>query len=506
MRLLELHRPLPSISTSRTKYTEGKLAQIIRLLRSPGPWLDPDTTYIRLLQSCATLKALPEGKQVHSHLLIHGFKPNSHTWFTLISMYANCGSFPEALYVQQSMPQRTRDSWAALIAAYTHQGHNEEALQLFCEMVQENISANEAMVVFALNACKNLVAPGDGMRIHDYIIENGLEASLMVQNSLLTMYCKCYGLQQAEQVFKGMGERNVESWTAILAGYADHGLNDEAIRLFQRMLEAGMKPNKVTLVNVLKACTNMGVSDIGRDIHRHIKASGLGSDTLLNNLLISMYTKCGSIKAARHVFDQMPRKDIISWNAMIGGYNHHGLDKDAFKIFKRLKREVIKPDIVTVSRIITSCINLKDPDWSREIHHYIMKNGYKSNIAVLNNVLDMYINCAAIEVARQVFDSLPKRDVTTFNAMIRVYVQLEHCQEALKLFKLMQECRIQPDEVTFANLLNACAFLHALEQGKEIHDKIIRSQYESHNLVSNALIDMYVKCGSVECAFTKSPE
>lgn len=462
MRLLELQ---PTSNLRRRTYTDARLFQIVCFLRSPEPWADQENTYIRLLQSCATLKALKEGKQVHSHMVKHGLKPNGHTWSLLIAMYANCGCFLEAQHALRSMTYKTVDAWTSLIAAYTCQGHHDQALHMFYNMVQERISVNEATILCALDACADLVALNDGLQIHDYIVTNGHGTSLMVQNSIVKMYCKCHGLELAEKVFAGMEQRNGTSWTALIVGYVDHKLDDRAIITYQRMLEERFIPNKAAFVHTLKACANLGILDLGKDIHQHIRSTGLGSDALLNNMLIIMYSRCGSIQEARKVFNRMSRKDITSWNAMLGAYTRHSLYKHALKMFDRLKRDVIKPDKVTITIMLDVCTNLPDLGRGKEVHHYFIRKNVKANVSLLNSVLVMYIKCGAIEEARQFFDGLRRKDITIFNTMIAGYVQFERGEEARELFQLMRERGVRADKSTFESLHDVCNSI-SLERGE----------------------------------------
>ena len=505
MRLLELSSSSPHLHPSlrkrRRQYTEDRLSFIIRTLRSTETWEDPDNTYIRLLQSCCMMNALPEGKQVHIHMLKHGFKLNNHSWFTLISMYAKCGSFLEARYSLNSMPHKTIDSCSVLMGAYTHHNQHEDALVLFSEMLDSTLKLDLAGFVYALNACGGLVALDYGKEIHFCVVEHGHESQLLVQNAMVKMYCKCHDLVDAKSVFACMKERNLVSWTSILSGYSSHGWNEDALTLFQDMLDANIKPDNVALVCVLRVCANMGSLKLGKHIHEYIKRSIFSSDVLLNNVAIAMYAKCGSVKEARRVFDQMQRRDEISWNEIISAYLQHGHHENAFEIVEKMIQEIIKPDIACITMMINTCINLKDFDKCKRVHTFIMKSSFKTNTAVLNNILDMYIKCGAIEEARFVFDQQRKRDVATWKIMILGYVDCECDKEALGLFQLMQEEGIKPNSLTVTGLLNACARLSSLNEGKFIHKFCIINSHESDDYVCSAIVDMYAKCGSIEDAF-----
>ncbi|KAH7435754.1 hypothetical protein KP509_06G078300 [Ceratopteris richardii] len=385
----------------------------------------------------------------------HGLEPNRYIWFLLISMYANCGSFLEAHYALKSMPSKTSDAWTPLIASYNQKKLYDEALNTFYMMIHDLIIAEEGVIVHVLNASGNLDDLKVGMLIHHYAISYGHELTLSVQNSLLEMYCKCHCMQFAERIFTGMVKRNEASWTLIIMGYVDHGLNRPAMFLFEQMLQSRVAPSKLTFVSLLRSCAHLGVLEIGRRIHRHIKSVGFGSDILLNSILITMYARCGDVKEARTVFDRLPRKDITSWNAILGAYVHNSLIKDALKIFDRLKCEVVNPDIVTVSMMIAMCVKLKDVEKSKEVHVYFMKKGFKGNRAVLNLVLDMYIKCGAIEEARQLFDSRHKRDTSNFNRMIMGYIESDRYEEACGLFHRMQGEGIEPNRDTFTAIRNS---------------------------------------------------
>jgi pentatricopeptide repeat protein len=147
----------------------------------------------------------------------------------------------------------------------------------------------------------------------------------------------------------------VISWNAIIGGYAQHGYGEEAFNLYRQMKGEGVKPNKITFVSILNACANLAALVEGMEFHREICEAGLEADVCVGNALIDMYTKSGNIEGACRVFDQMPARDVVSWNAMIGGYAQHGYGNKALEVFKQMKTEGFEPDRITFVNVLSAC-------------------------------------------------------------------------------------------------------------------------------------------------------
>eukprot|EP01018_Ginkgo_biloba_P019081 Gb_13190 [translate_table: standard] len=255
-----------------------------------------------------------------------------------------------------------------------------------------------------------------------------------------------------------------------------------------------------TYVCFLQGCIKKKALSEGRQVHTHMTDKGFKPDSSLQNTLVNMYAKCGSLVDARGVFDQMPKRDVFSWTTMIAAYTRHGLADEALTLFYQMQRAGIQPNRFTYASVIPSCAKLAALDQGMEIHHEINTSGFQSDIFLGNALLDMYTKCGSLENARNVFDKMPQRDALSWTVMIAAYARHRYAAEALLLFDEMQRAGIQPDSFTFASVLPACADLAALEKGMEIHEEIIRYGFQSDVFVGNALVDMYAKCGSIEKA------
>jgi pentatricopeptide repeat protein len=138
----------------------------------------------------------------------------------------------------------------------------------------------------------------------------------------------------------------------------------------------------------------------------------------------------------------------------------------------------------------------------RYAHQQIIQSGLQSDVFVCNSLVDMHAKCGSIEEAWRVFSKMPSRDVVTWTTMILGHVQCGQGQKALELFQKMQQVGVQPNSVTFVGVLNACATIVALEEGRYVHQQIIQSGCESEVSVGSSLVGMYAKCGSMEDAWS----
>ncbi|MCO5602569.1 hypothetical protein L7F22_056703 [Adiantum nelumboides] len=170
------------------------------------------------------------------------------------------------------------------------------------------------------------------------------------------MYVKCGALVEAQKAFDKLPLRSVVAWTALIAGYCQQGHSEEALDCFDQMRHEGLNPDAMTFTCVLKACGSTGAEDKGKEIHAEIMRGRFlekGSD--LGNAMVDMYAKCGALEKAQEVFDMLPKRDVFSWTALIGGYCHLGYCDEALKLFEQMKFEGLSPDAVTLSCVLKSC-------------------------------------------------------------------------------------------------------------------------------------------------------
>jgi pentatricopeptide repeat protein len=214
-----------------------------------------------------------------------------------------------------------------------------------------------------------------------------------------------------------------------------------------------------------------------------------------------MYAKCGSIEDAWRVFNRIPIRNVVAWNAMILGLVKCGQGQKALELYQQMQHEGVKPGPLTFVGLLNACATLSVLEDGKRVHEQTIQSGCESDIFVASSLINMYAKCGSIEDAQRVFNKMPIRDVVSWSTMILGYVKCGRGQKALELSQQMQHEGVQPVPATFLGMLNACASVAALEEGRHVHEQIIESSCESDAFVSSSLINMYAKCGSLEDAW-----
>ncbi|KAJ6412561.1 hypothetical protein OIU84_005583, partial [Salix udensis] len=266
------------------------------------------------------------------------------------------------------------------------------------------------------------------------------------------------------------------------------------------MRKGGIKSTRSTLGSVLSAIASLAALDFGLLVHAEALKLGLHSNVYVGSSLVSMYAKCGKMEAANKVFNTVDEQNVVLWNAMLGGYVQNGHAYEVIELFFNMKSCGFYPDDFTYSSILSACACLKYLDLGRQLHSFIIKNKFASNLFVGNALVDMYAKSGALEDARQQFELIRNRDNVSWNVIIVGYVQEEDEVEAFHLFQRMNLLGILPDEVSLASILSACASVRSLEQGKQVHCLSVKSGQETKLYSGSSLIDMYAKCGAIDSA------
>jgi pentatricopeptide repeat protein len=220
----------------------------------------------------------------------------------------------------------------------------------------------------------------------------------------------------------------------------------------------------------------------------------------VGNALVDVYGKCGSEKASKKVFDEMEERSEVSWNAIITSFSFRGLYMDALDAFRSMIDAGMRPNSVTVSSMLPVLGELGLFKLGMEVHGFSLRTGIESDIFIANSLIDMYAKSGLSHVASTIFNKIGDRNIVSWNAMVANFAQNRHHFAAVELVRQMQVHGETPNNVTFTNVLPACARLGFLNVGKEIHARIIRVGYAFDLFVSNALSDMYSKCGHLSLA------
>ncbi|KAG0466313.1 hypothetical protein HPP92_017893 [Vanilla planifolia] len=313
-----------------------------------------------LIRKCPDMRAL---RQIHGHLLRNPFIcPFPSLTFALSKVLGFCalsssGDISYAGRLFDVIPQPNVFSWNSMIRGYSQaQNQSMAPIKLYKRMLCSGCAIpNSYTIAFVLKACSNGSAYAEGRQVHSHAYRYGLDSSSFVQTGLMNFYAKCEEIASARAVFDGIHGKNLVAWSAMISGYARIGMANESLGLFREMQEVGLSPDEVTMVSVISACAKAGALGLGRWIHSFVKRKGITADLVLSTALIDMYSKCGLIKKAKEVFDEMVDMDTMAWSTMIVGFATHGLVEDALNLFSRMIESKVKPNQVTFLGVLSAC-------------------------------------------------------------------------------------------------------------------------------------------------------
>ncbi|KAH7293461.1 hypothetical protein KP509_28G026700 [Ceratopteris richardii] len=477
----------------------GPLHEAISCFEQLAAFLSPNsTTLCTLLKAVGGLGISSEGYNIHTLMTEKGLEHELYNMNTLIDMYAKCGSLMEAQKVFDMLEERSIVSWTVLVSGYAEQGLISKALHCFEQMQSSFITPDAAVLVCALKACSNVGEADKGKEIHRTVTEMGFERDLMVENSLVDMYAKCGLVKEAQHAFDKLHSKNIASWTTLISLYTDSGLIQEGLDIFEQALSANVAPDVALFACALNACDGNLSLCKGREIHASVIKTGLEDDIIIGSSTVNMYAGCSSISEAHAIFDRMRIQDITSWNALMMGYAEHGCNEEVARCFEQMEMKGINCDVVTYVPILKSCGSLGAVDRGFHIHREVTKKGFDKDSFIGNALVHMYAKCGTLLDARLVFESLPVKDVISWNTLIAGYTEYGPAPEALLCFEHMQKANVQPTVVSFTCCLKACGITGAIGKGRRIHNVILQKGWEFDISIGNTLVDMYGKCSSVQ--------
>nr|AKH05209.1 chlororespiratory reduction 2 [Geranium phaeum] len=317
----------------RALTTAGEGVQVLHLYRqmNQSGTRSDRFTYTFVLKACVasedSVELLRKGKEIHAHILRHGYEAQVHVMTTLVDMYAKFGRVACAAYVFDEMPVRNVVSWSAMIACYAKNGRPFEALELFRDMVLEKNESfpNSVTMVSVLQACGALAALEQGKLVHGYILRRGLDSILPVISSLVAMYGRCGKLEQGQHVFDQMEERDVVAWNSLISMYGIHGFGKKAIRVFEEMIDSGVSPSPISFVSVLGACSHAGLVEEGKMLFNSMaKGHGMYPTAEHYACMVDLLGRANRLdEAAKVVAEMRIEPGPLVWGALLGSCRIH---------------------------------------------------------------------------------------------------------------------------------------------------------------------------------------
>ncbi|KAH7288582.1 hypothetical protein KP509_31G032600 [Ceratopteris richardii] len=445
--IMFLRLPIPhtvSWNVLITKFVKhGNERQALGLFaRMQNEGISPNNaTYASILKACGCIGDLDHGKVLHAQLVECGLVSDVYICNTLICMYASCGGMEEALREFNKISKRSVVSWCTIINALTQYDVDLCAMDLFRSMSLECLDIDDVTFVSFIKLCSKLGNVEQGMRFHDQVIKRGLDANIVIGNSIVSMYSSCGNMIEAYSMFEQLPSRNVVTWASMVSGYTKIGDGASALKLFERMKIEDIEADRVMLMGVLDACANIGALNQGILVHQQLVVSGLSSDVAVGSCLINMYFKCGSPKEAHIVFSSLPKQDLKLWGMLISGYAYNGNGRSVLKCLDMMQQLGFKPDAAIFTNVLVACR-----------HAELVEDG-----------------CHQFRVMRDQQGIVPT--IEHFGCMIDLLSHVGYVDEAEELLDMMP---VQPDLSGWMSLLSACRRHKKVQVARRCFNHVMR--------------------------------
>ncbi|KAG6418668.1 hypothetical protein SASPL_120872 [Salvia splendens] len=393
-------------------------------------------TYVAALSACAHIRALRNGKEIHARIFKIEETVNSFVNNSLVNFYGKCGLLKSARLLFETISEPNTVSCVSLITSYTQSGDNDEGLRIFLRSLRIGVKINEFTYVSILHACAALL-----------ILDVGKQVKAHASRAL----------REAEKP-------SITAWTALIGSCVHLGRSREAIDLFQELNSAGLKPSEQTFACVLGAFSRDVEIKGGMQLHCLIIKMGVKPFIFVSNALLDYYAKLGCLCDSFKTFSEIDTCDIVSWNALIAGCINAKSYDIAIRVIQGMLLEAFEPDTYTYSSLLSVCGDLPAAEWGKQTHCCIIKPRLDANVVVGSALVNMYAKCGRLNDARKVFDTLPRKKLVSWNAMIGGYAQHGFGREALEIFGIMMRNGVKPDDITYLGVLSSCGHVGAMEE------------------------------------------
>ncbi|CAK7326162.1 unnamed protein product [Dovyalis caffra] len=290
------------------------------------------------ISTCGNVGLLQLGHQIHCYAIkrciLGEFVKNA-----LIGMYSRCGFSDSAYLIFNDVKQKSSVAWNSMISGFSQSGNSLEAIHLVDQMYLNCLEMTDVVFLGAIRACADMVHLEKGKWLHHKLIIYGMEKDLYIETALTDMYAKCGDLRTAEGVFGSMSEKSVVSWSTMISGYGMHGRIDAAITLFNQMVESGIKPNHITFMNILSACSHSGSVEQGKFYFDLMRDFGIEPNSEHFACMVDLLSRAGDISGAYRMINSMPfAADASVWGNLLNGCRIH----QRMDMIPRIEKDLLK--------------------------------------------------------------------------------------------------------------------------------------------------------------------
>ncbi|XP_068644450.1 pentatricopeptide repeat-containing protein At2g13600-like [Aristolochia californica] len=425
--------------------------------------------YPLILKSCGKMRDSRKGRRIHVNVIKSGFQWDVVVMNSLVDMYSKCECMVDAEKVFCEMDFRDSFTWTTMLVGYVQACYSEDALDFFRRMMNVEVRPCSAIFAGILPIFSHSGSLDLAKQIHGLIAVSGFESDKFVGSGLVDMYTNCGGLGYGHLIFERVKERDTACWNAMIKGYSQVGLFDEAIKLLiqmhdnqvnpnkatweclmaavvqsgsidnilgitKRLESGGVRPNYLSISSLLQMCESPDVVQYVKELQQYLGKEGYLSDKTMISLFLNFYLKFADFEAALDIFNSIEEKELGDWNSMISSYANYSQANNALELFDSMRKDGIEPDILS---------------W--------------------NSVID---------------------------GLVRNY----DFKGAMEIFEEMKWSKQRPDSTSFEIILPVLASLTSLRTGKELHNIFLRHGYKMNHYISTALMNMYGNCGDTHYA------
>jgi pentatricopeptide repeat protein len=395
----------------------------------------PDSyTYPSVIKACSGTCKVLVGKLVHGSVLRCGLEEDVFVGTSLIDMYGKCGEIVDARKVFDRLSERNVVSWTAMVVGYVSFGDLVEAKKVFDEMPMRNVASWNAMI-------HGFVKVGDLSSARG-VFDSMPEKNVVSFTTMIDGYAKAGDMATSRFLFEQAAEKDIVAWSALISGYVQNGQPNQALEVYREMESMNVKPDEFILVSLMSAASQLGHLELARWIDSYVVNSSIDvqQDHVIT-ALVDMNAKCGNMERALKLFQEMPKRDLVSYCTMIQGFSIHGHGEDAVNLFNRMLMEGIIPDEAAFTIVLTACSHsgLVDEGWN-----YF--NSMKEN-----------------------YDISPTPD--HFACMVDLLSRSGKLRDAYELIKSMH---VEPNAGAWGALLGACKLQGDSELGETVANRLFK--------------------------------
>ncbi|KAI0498529.1 hypothetical protein KFK09_019417 [Dendrobium nobile] len=479
----------------------GYYAQLLSLYAESqnSSYRRPDNyTFPIVIKACAADTACRAGKQAHCAALRSGYGGNLLVRTALVDFYFKIGLLEYARKVFDGITEPDLVSWNALLFGYCLNGFNQDAFKSLREMLLTDLKPNGSIFASVIPLCVRLRAPGLGASLHVFAIKCGILDDEALVPTLISMYSSFGYLSAARMLFEMQKVKDLVSWNSMISAYSQNGTPGKALEVFQLMNFEGERPDFVTMLSVLSSSCDLSDISYGESIHAIVIKDGLASQISVVASLLSMYAKSGELQDAENLFQTAPEKSLLLYNSILSGYLLNGLPRLALATFCEMIIQSVNPDSISLISAISASAMSIYLLLGKSLHAYSIRNGFHSNINVLNALLAFYSECNQFQYTLKLFNIMQARNLVSWNTLICGWTDIGDTQSAVAFFRQIGREDLKFDLITMISILPSIHKSENIALGKSFHALAIKNGFDSDTTLANALISMYANCGSVD--------